>query len=334
MTARLLLLVAGLVASLALAETVLLCIPVLEPNPRTWVGDFPDRPSEHLVPDPEIGWRMRPNRDRVVSGAEYHVRYRSNDQGFRDERAGDSRAKRRAIALVGDSFTFGVGVSFDQTYGALLESRLPETAVHNFALAAYGLDQMWRVVSTVAIPIRPDLVIVAFISDDFTRSLTVFRNDVGFNKPTFVLRGGALVRQTRYDGPSGWFRFLERHSRLWAGAKEAVRLLGHHFGVGPWWDLNQAILDAIRAECREAGTQVLFVYLPTAKLRTFPALPVYMERTGADFLDLGNQPLGAPGMLHYPADGHPNPEGHRRVSDALLAWIAREMPELASRAAQ
>ena len=82
-------------------------------------------------------------------------------------------------------------------------------------------------------------------------------------------------------------------------------------------------------DCREAGARVLFVYLPTRELRTFPALRKYMQESAADFVDLGNQLLSPPRALNYPVDGHPNPEGHRYVSEAVLVWISREMPELA-----
>ena len=129
-------------------------------------------------------------------------------------------------------------------------------------------------------------------------------------------------------------RLLERHSRLWAGAWQANRLFGHQAAIGSWWELNRAILDEIRAESRAAGVRVLFVYLPTHELRTFPALPVYMQANAADFVDLGNQPPSPPQQLHFPQDGHLNPAGHRYVADAVLAWIDRELPALATPGAE
>jgi hypothetical protein len=276
---------------------------------------------------------MRPNTSWQADTAEYQVRYRSNAEGFRDERPPGASPKPRRIALVGDSLAFGFGVSFQHTFGARLESKLPQTAVHNFALPAFGLDQIWRSAAEVALPTRPDLLIVGFIADDFTRSLTAFRHDVGFNKPTFELEEGVLVQQTAEDRPPAAIRFLDRRSRLWKGAREAARLLGVRFGIGPWWDLNRAILDAIRADCRAAGVPVLFVYLPVSKPYPFPALTDYMHESGAAFLDLGGEVERPPGLLHYPVDGHPNPEGHRFVAEALHGWIAREMPQLAAPAA-
>jgi len=317
-----------------MGELILRFFPAFEPRPRFQVGDEIARPSANFVPDPEIGWRMRPEHEFIVDTEEYHVRYRSNAQGFRDERKVDTPEKSRKIVLVGDSFSFGQGVPFDQTFGALIESRLPRTAVHNLGLQGFGIDQMWRVVKSVGLPMRPDLVIVAFISDDFTRSLSAYRPDVGLNKSTFGLVGGMLEKQTPADRPNALIRFIERHSRLWVGVREASRLLGHQLPIGEWWELNRALLDAIRADCRAAGTRVLMVYLPTRELRSFPALRSYMQGTAADFVDLGNQPPSSRRPLHYPQDGHPNPEGHRYVAEAVLGWIGREIPELAERTAR
>jgi hypothetical protein len=166
---------------------------------------------------------------------------------------------------------------------------------------------------------HPDLVIVAFISDDFTRSL---------HMPFVKLVGGVPERQTLADRPNALIRAVERHSRLWAGLRQADRLLGHRLPTGRWWSLNRALLDAIRADCRAAGARALFVYLPTRELRPFPALGRYMQETAGDFVDLGDPLPSPPRTLHYPVDGHLNPEGHRYVAEAVLAWIRREMPEL------
>jgi len=320
---KLLAFAAGFVISLAMGELMLRFFPAFEPQPRSYVGDEADRPSANFLADREIGWRMRPRHEFVVDTAEYHVAYRSNAEGFRDERAADAPDAERSIALVGDSFAFGQGVPFEQTFGALLEAGLPGTRVYNLAMPGFGMDQIWRTVKAVALPLRPELVIVAYISEDFTRSFNAWRPDTGLNKPVFRLEDGALRPQTAADRPPALARFLERHSRLWAGARQAARLLAHRYGIGEWWQLNRAILDAIRADCREAGTRVVFVYLPTRELRTFPALRRYMLETRADFVDLGNQPITPPQALHFPQDGHPNPAGHRYVADALLAWIGR-----------
>jgi hypothetical protein len=314
--------------SLAIGELGLRLLPKFAPQPRAHVGLEADRANKYFVPDPELGWRMRPHDEIVVETDEYRVAYRSNALGYREERRAEPAPDARRIALVGDSFTFGQGVPYEQTFGALLEASLPQSEVRNFALPGYGVDQMWVAARKLALPLEPALLIVAFISEDFTRSLTAYRYDLGLNKPFFTLDGGSLRAQTPADAPPRWLWLAQNRSRLWAGVRQVMRLLGHHYPLGAWWSLNRAILDALRADARAAGVRVLFVYLHAQHPRPFPALAAYMKQTSADFVDLGNEPPSPPRELNFPDDGHPNPEGHRYTADAILAWIGREMPEL------
>jgi hypothetical protein len=327
---ELLFLSASLLVSLAVGELALLFLPKFTPEPRAYPGREANLPHHYLVPDPELGWRMRPDLEFVHETDEYRVTYRSNAQGFRDERSSAPAPEDRTIAIVGDSFSFGYGVAFDQTFGALLEASLPATAVYNFALPGYGVDQIWISERKRALPLKPVLLIVAFISDDFSRSLTAHRYNMGLNKPAFELEGGVLRPQTPGKGQPEWLWYVLNHSRLWAGVRQVLRLVGHHYPIGEWWQLNRAILDAIRADCHAAGTRVLFVYLFTAGHRPFPALAGYMQATSADFIDLGSRPTPPGRVLTFPEDRHPNPDGHRYVAEAILDWIRREMPELAA----
>jgi len=320
---------ASLLASLALAEAALRYFPAFEPQPQAYVGRETTLPHEFLVPDEGIGWRMAPDREFVHETKEYRVVYRSNSDGYREERRTPPSPHDRTIAIVGDSFTFGWGVSYEDSFGARLEAALPATVVHNYALPGYGIDQMWIAERTLALPSRPELVIVAFISEDFGRSLTAHRYNMHLNKPAFVLDGGVLRAKTPADRPPEWLWFLANRSRFWAGAREFMRLVGHRYPVGEWWHLNRALLDTIREDCRKAGTRVLFVYLTTREPRPFPVLDDYMQATAADFMDLDVR-APAPRKLNYPGDAHLNPDGHRYTADAILEWIRREMPALAA----
>ena len=66
---KLLLLVGSLVFMLFLAEGTLRLFPLLRPLPRSYVGEYdaPQRSSRWLVPDPLLGWKMRPNASEINS---------------------------------------------------------------------------------------------------------------------------------------------------------------------------------------------------------------------------------------------------------------------------
>jgi hypothetical protein len=319
---------ASLAVALGAGEIALRFFPQFDPQPEAYVGGEASSPHQYLVPDAELGWVMIPDHEFVHATDEYRVTYRSNAQGFRDQRRRPPAPDDRVVAIVGDSFSFGYGVAFEDTFGAILETRLPHTQVYNFALPGYGIDQMWLSERKRALARKPALLIVAFISDDFSRSLTAHRYNMGLNKPAFELDHGRLREESPERMPPAWLWYVPNHSRLWAGVRQLMRLVGHRYPVGEWWDLNRALLDAIRADANAAGTRVLFVYLFTQKPRPFPALLDYMRETSAGFVDLGDAPT--PGPLTFPSDMHPNPDGHRYIAESILAWIAREMPELHS----
>lgn len=322
---RLLLLVASTVAALVMAEMAVRFFPDFQPRPRLSVGELQDRPQPHFVSDPVTGWRMRPSHQFLLNTHDYRTTYSSNAQGFRRNSDFGPAERRRKIALIGDSFAFGLGVQYEETYGALIESALPGTVVYNLAMPAFGLDQIWFSVRHHALPLRPDLVIVAFISDDFTRSQSAHTM---LNKPSFKLVDGRLVSRTAEDRPNALVRFLEHHSHLWMAGRLGSIWLAYRVPFGEWWFLNEAILDALRADCRGSGTPVLFLYHPSKAWRPVPTLRGYMARVGANFIDLTDQQPSAPGGIFFPRDMHLTPQGHRFVADAVLRWIRTNMPEL------
>ena len=230
--------------------------------------------------------------------------------------------------LVGDSFTFGTGGEYEQTYGVLIASALRGVDPVNLAMPGFGIDQMWMTVRHYALPLRPALIIVGFIDDDFDRSLTAY-SDVGFNKPTFVLDHDRLRPATARDHPGSVVSALERHSALWTGVRVALRRLAYRVPLGEWWRLNRDILDRLRTDCQRSGVPVVFVRIPSQRSRPrFEVLHRHMQRVGAQFLDLAD-PAAAPGPeVFFPLDGHINARGHSYVADQVLQWIRTALPSL------
>jgi hypothetical protein len=174
-------------------------------------------------------------------------------------------------------------------------------------------------------------VIVAFIDDDFDRSLTAYRNFEGMNKPKFILDAGQLRRATRDDRPGFVTGFLEHHSALWMLGRVASRRVSYSLPIGDWWKVNRAIIDSVQADCDRAGTRVLFVRLPTQGTRpAFDVLHRHMRDSGHTFLDLA-VPGSVPSGIYVPRDGHLNAKGHAYVGDALSQWVRANLPATIAR---
>jgi len=308
----------SVVLTVLLTEGLLRLSPFLRPLPRTYVGEYENRPRRNWVADPLIGWKLRPHLE--LGGVE------SNAQGFRSPRDFDSLQPCQRIAIAGDSFTYGISVTYEKTFAALTEAGVERSCVDNMGLPGFGLDQIWQTVRTQALPLHPRLIVVAFISSDLTRSEEAYRTFEGFNKPTFRLMNGQLVPETARDRPNFVVRFLQHHSSLWRLARLADRALAQHCPHGEWWNLNAAILDAVRNDCRRAGVPVLFIYIPTREWKEFPSLRAYMASNHANFIDLSQGELALTPDMYLPRDGHLNEKGHRQVADALLHFLQENLP--------
>ena len=110
----------GIAVALTVLEAIVRIAGVAPPLPEQY-GD--------IVRDDVIGARRRPGS--TVSGrsesGEFAFRYEHNSLGFRDtEHPLRKPADTVRIVALGDSFTYGVGADFDETYLAQVERRLNE----------------------------------------------------------------------------------------------------------------------------------------------------------------------------------------------------------------
>jgi hypothetical protein len=151
---------------------------------------------------PIIGYRYIPGlRARVRhEGGGYLVR--TNAHGFRSEH--DFRAAKPSglcrIALYGDSYSAGEGVSNGQRFSDLLEERLPQLQLFNLALPGTGTDQQYLTFREYGAGLPVDLVLICPLVENIRRNLdrerlTQSSSDgrlVMRPKPYFELRAGGL----------------------------------------------------------------------------------------------------------------------------------------------
>jgi hypothetical protein len=142
---------------------------------RTW-GHSEAAPSFQalFIPDPQIGYRLRPNaRTRFVT-SEFDAHIAINSQGVRDDRdIGPKPSNERRIVVLGDSLVLSVQVDRQQTFCQLLETRLnrgggPYTyRVINAGVQGYGPVEELLFFREIARHFQPDLVIeTLFVGND------------------------------------------------------------------------------------------------------------------------------------------------------------------------
>jgi hypothetical protein len=297
------------------------------------VGQHQNGETANFAVDPNLGWRMRPDHRFTIVEEGKPVVYAADRDGFRIDPARPPARDPRKVVAVGDSFTFGKGVEFRGSYPALLAERLGGWQVANLAQPGYGLDQTWQALVHEAIPRSPDLIVAGIFPEDFERSLTAFRWRERMNKPAFRLDGRDLVRLTAHDAPGSLGRFIENHSHVLALWRRATVNLGYRAGIGPMWDLNAAILDAMAAAAAEARVPIVFVHVPWRTLAPFPPLARHMDESGALFVDPRDAMRAKPpDSLYLEGDQHLNAAGHALIA-AEIARFLEGRPEVLGGAA-
>jgi hypothetical protein len=315
---RLLLLLVALLLTLAGAEW-LLGLSGFLPRPRSYPGEHENREARNFVADEITGWRMRPDHKFGWAADGRTIYYHSDERGFRSappRRRAPHSAAASKLVVIGDSFTFGTGVSYEETFAVRLAQQLNLEAVHNLAMPGFGVDQMLLSLPR-ALELDPVLVVVGVFLDDFERSFHSFRIKEGFCKPSFKLLDGQLTTREASDRPAGWLRLLERNCSLFAAGRLAWQTLGRRRGVGGWWRLNAACIAAMQEACSERGVALLVVYIPAREWQPFPALQGFAAERELAYVDLqavaGREPVGS----MYLSDGHFNATGHEFVAAAI-----------------
>jgi hypothetical protein len=253
------------------------------------------------------------------------VRYRANQEGFRVRESGaqtDDRPVR--IALIGDSFFWGYGVTWEESLAGQLEGMLPGCAVSLYAQPGWGLDQMLTALEDHVLPAKPDVVVVGIFPDDLDRCFDAFRVNEGFSKPVLVLDDGHLRPFEDADRPGELFRFLERYSRILAVCRRFMRYVGRNHGAGGWWELNAAILDRMVADATAAGIPILVTHVPSKDLAKLPAIRDHLTPPGIAVIDLLTE--GVREDHYFPVDTHLNQEGNRFLAERVVAFLRVHAP--------
>ena len=114
--------------------------------------------------DGELGWKLKPNatsrywmEDKITGKTIFDARVYTNAQGFRDATVGGS-APTGAIVAIGDSWTFGYAVNYEQSFPGQLEKILGAPVV-NMAVPAYGTAQVILLLERYVSELKPRVVV-------------------------------------------------------------------------------------------------------------------------------------------------------------------------------
>jgi hypothetical protein len=205
--------------------------------------------------DVRTGFHRYPDRKTVIQ-------ITTSPQGLRDRTYGPKQPEEIRIAMVGDSYTFGWGVTLEESIPKQLESILArqfpdrQISVIVCGLGGYAPWQELAMFQERVLPLEPDLVLFqSFVMNDIAESLLQEGRVLqAYSRSNIYFLRAAQVNEYRVGRLDLW---LARHSGLYRAIKETQTF---HF-----------LLTRLYNECR------LFPAIPLAPFPPNAPRPWWME---------------------------------------------------------
>lgn len=291
--------------------------------------------------DSLLGWRNLkshrvPNRYGPGNNATHNL------EGFRAETEYTRGVPpgRYRILFLGDSFTYGVDAGDKDTFPSQMETLCPAIEAVNMGVAGYGIDQFYLRYQAQGAELDANLVVFAFIEDDFARmKMSVFQ--ASYPKPQLIADGGDIkpvnvpVSAWGDAALTGW---LEGFPNRLALVRLLRKVSDTYINNYPVFPIAERVFNAMNAQCRRANRRFALVYLPS-KIDFDRSAPTEAARKAGEiaarlhipFLNLtGAFPARAPDLagVFRPDGGHYSKPGYRLVAQELLNWLRRELPDV------
>ena len=297
--------------------------------------------------DKKLGKVVRGNLDThfLLPGV-FHYQIHTDGSGFRIPGAGITGARAPAVAFLGDSFTFGVGVEEEESFAGLAREHLKGRAsVINAGVPGTGLTQQLAMYELKVRQLRPRVVVLATYSNDLHDCHRRRTYSLG---PT----GEAVFRGPGKPPPGGprpdpLGRWLRQHSHIYTAlffglydpTKENLERpleAWEHVRSGEGARLFLACLRRLLRDLRQDGAKLIITPIPHAdeldKGQSLIRDLLFSGRLSAEELgsfqviDLSPKLSAAKkgGELYF-VEGHYNQRGHQAHFSAIRAELDRAL---------
>jgi hypothetical protein len=230
---------------------------------------------------PLLGWIGIPHATGTVSWAsddmdDMHVTM--NGEGFWDS---DHQEKKpdgtKRILFLGDSFTIGYGVRYEDRFSELISRKLPfGTEVINMGMWGYSTDQELLLYSEIGQKFDPDILVLSMFLDDLFCTHLVSVNQGRYIKPKFTVTGDGVLELENTPVPdNNGSSVLLNMIRSRIGVIKNRLNVGREFAERNWFSvfdkayvrgigyyLSLRIVDELHAMAKEKGMPFLLVLIP------------------------------------------------------------------------
>jgi len=296
-------------------------------------------------------------------GTTYGVRVSRNRDGFRDrEYVRPKPAGTYRILVLGDSFTWGIGLRLQETIPKVLESLLRDATelkveVVNGSQPGHNTVEELEQLQRAGLSYEPDMVLLIYNLNDikFVPQLATADYDPTAVVPVVeVERDQDLVKFSEYQGLRGLILSWELRSALLRFLVPRIGSLLRRMNLiqsvefswvekiyqgytleNPGWLESRRALAEIRDQARARNMKVVLAIYPLlVELDNYQgraahrSLSAYCESLGitvVDLLPIFEGKRGKDYWINF-MDSHPNAAAHRMVAQRLLPFVLRLLP--------
>jgi hypothetical protein len=272
-----------------------------------------------MVDHPDLGY----THPRSVSYRLGRNRVTLNSHGLRDKEISyEKPAGERRILLLGDSVTFGWGVSDGEPFADRLEELLaartrPRWEVINAGVNGYNAQQEATYFRSEGIRYQPDIVLLTFLDNDLDAvidpNVTTWRRYPSW--PESLPEAFSRLRSLSYTFQATQM-FLRARQLGAQRTGEIQEGSGRGITGDPRWPAARTHLQEIAELCRARG--IRFMVLTFGNVD--PGLHSELASLGIRSLSLGDAFARVPQGDVYVSkvDPHPSPAAHRAIAEFLF----------------
>jgi len=283
-------------------------VPGYEPG-STLVYTYPDNPRGYFG-----------EQNRVVGAI--------NSHGFRGPYCPLERTPGTGrIALIGDSFTLGIGVRDEDTLPASLEAVLTEAGadveVLNFGVSDTDTPQQATLLENTVLGYDPDIVVVVVFLNDARSggTIAIMNSPRGFNR---LRRFSHLVNALgdAIERPVVHRELVERYRSAYTDSSAG-------------WLAMRSALRRVSEATSERGCRLIVALYPVLYRldegypfeRLHDTIRAFCESQGIEFVDLraAFEGCSGPELWVHRLDQHPNEVAHRRAAELIGAMLLEDM---------
>lgn len=286
---------------------------------------------------------------RKYFGKENEIDHVTNSWGFRGPEFSTEKPEGVfRIAFLGDSFTFGEGVKFQDTYPEKVSEKLSGVfkskglnfQSYNFGVAGYNTEQELFLLKNLALAVKPDAVVVGYVLNDAEKPLWYFDkgSEQVLRHPVEEMNGEGINEKT----PPETFLFKFRITRLaWKALekeKAHVKAINYYKSLyekdPETWEAAKKALKEIISICNDHSIPCYVVCFPVLHGlgNRYPFKAIHgavgneVKSGKGAFIDLFPLLKGrnATDLWVHPTDQHPNEAVHGIAAEAIAAEIMQD----------